>query len=368
MPTMNVHVLRTLLSHSDPSTPPALRAWAKPPSFGDNGGYSTLERLKAVGLTPEALDGLGLAIQGDTLPRLRETQATGGEPAKLSNGEARLATYRNAGHKRSIHYTVNPSTCPSGLRPASIPSSAKADHVAAWHGALVLAAANATGDVVDIPALVTGDGTAMGAPRTPRVAGPTGAIGRFMGLRALLGTTLTDTLHALETCDDPAAVAPAREALQAWAWQMPGEALDTVTADAFDVTTIRVGSPVAFIDGSPALRVASIVAKANKVELPQHFKVSAITDGLATLDIGAATTRPITAKLDQLRRYVAPVAAPVTTGATWAPMADALATYEGNEVLVLSLEQDGDKLFATVLDGDAGEFQVEASTLSAPTA
>jgi hypothetical protein len=174
--------------------------------------------------------------------------------------------------------------------------------------------------------------------------------------------------HALETCDDPSAVAPAREALAQWAWQMPGESLDTVTADAFDTTTIRPGSPVAFIDGSPALRVASIVAKASKVELPQHFRVASITDGLATLDIGASTSRPITAKVDQLRRYVAPVQAPTTTGTTWAPTPDGLATYEGSEVLVLSLETDDGKLFATVLDGDAGEFQVEASTLSAPTA
>lgn len=368
MPTINVHVLRTLLSHGDPSTPPALRAWAKPPSFGDNGGYSTLERLKAVGLTVEALDGLGLAVQGDTLPRLRETQATGGEPAKLSNGEARLATYRNAGHKRSIHYTVNPTTCPSGLRPASIPSSAKADHISAWHQALTLASILATGDTVEIPPLVTGDGTALGSPRSPRVAGPSGAFGRFMGLRSLLGQTISDMAHALETCDDPSAVAPAREALAQWAWQMPGESLDTVTADAFDTTTIRPGSPVAFIDGSPALRVASIVAKANKVELPQHFRVASITDGLATLDIGASTSRPITAKVDQLRRYVAPVQAPVTAGTTWAPTVDGLATYEGEEVLVVSLETDTDGSFATVLHPEAGEFQVKVATLTAPAA
>ena len=368
MPTINVHVLRTLLSHGDHSTPPALRAWAKPPTFGENGGYSTLERLKLVGLTPEALDGLGLALQGETLPRQRETQATGGDPPKLSNGEARLATYRAAGHKRMVHYTVNPTTCPSGLRPASIPASAKADHIAAWHGALVLAANTATGETVELPPLVTGDGTAMGAPRSPRVAGPTGAFGRFMGLRALLGTTLTDTLHALESCDDPSAVAPAREALAQWAWQMPGEALDKVTADAFDTTTIRVGSPVAFIDGAPSLRVAQLLAKAAKVEVPQSCKVVSITDGVAVLDIGAPTPRPVTAPLAQLRRYIAPVTATPAAGATWAPTIGDLAMYEGNEVLVVSLETDTDGSFATVLDPEAGEFQVKVTALSAPTA
>lgn len=365
MPTIAKSALLCLLSHSDPATPAALKAWSRPPTFGESNAYPALARLGAAGLTVETLDSLGLSIQGEALPRLRETQESGGVPAKLADGEGRRARYYASGHKRAVHYTVNPDTSPSGLRPASIPNSAKADHIRQWHASLVMAANNATGDTVEIPALLVGDGTALGAPpRSPRTPQASGPFGRFQGLRTLLGTVVADITHALDTADDPASVEAPRHAFLSWAMACPTDALDRVTADAFDTTTIRVGSPVAFVDGAASARAAAIVAKSSGVELPACYHVASIADGVATLDLGAPTRRPVTAKLADLRRYVAPKpSAPVDTS-SWKPTVDGLALYGEEEVLVTALDDDGN---ATILSAE-GEELVDIKALSAPTA
>lgn len=365
MPTIAKSALLTLLSHADPATPAGLRAWGRPPTFGENNGYPALARLGAVGLTPDALDALGLSLQGEILPRLRDTQETGGLPAKLPDGEGRRARYYASGHKRAVHYAVSMESSPSGLRPSSIPNACKAPHITAWHHALVAAANNTPGDTVEIPPLLTGDGTALGAPpRSPRAPQASGPFGRFQGLRVLLGTVCADMIHALDTSDDPASVEAPKLAFLSWAMACPTSELDKVTADAFDTTTIRVGSPVTFVDGSPAARAASIVAKSSGIDLPSFYHVASVTDGVATLDLGAPTRRPVTAKLDQLRRYIAPKpSAPVDTS-SWKPSLDGLAVYEGEEVIVIALLPDG---VATVL-GAEGESDVAIEFLSAPAA
>jgi hypothetical protein len=365
MASISKSALLCLLSHADANTPPGLKAWSRPPTFGESNGYPALARLGAAGMTVESLDALGLSLQGETLPRLRETQESGGEPAKLPDGEGRRARYYASGHKRAVHYTVNPDTSPSGLRPSTIPNSAKADHLRQWHASIVLAANNAVGDTVEIPPLLTGDGTALGAPaRSPRVATASGPFGRFMGLRVLLGTVVADITHALDTADDPGAVEAPRHAFLSWAMSCPTTELDRITADSFDTTTIRVGSPVTFVDGSPALRACAIVAKSSGVELPSCYHVASLVDGVATLDLGAPTRRPVTAKLADLRRYVAPRPATPVDTSSWKPSLDGLAVYEGEEVIVIALLPDG---VATVL-GAEGESDVAVEFLSAPAA
>lgn len=362
MATIKTAVLRALLAHTSPSTPAALRPWAKPPTFGENGGYTALARLADAGTTVEALDAAGLSIQGEILDRQRDTMAYGGKPAALPDGEVRRARYYAAGHRRSVAYQVTPASSPSGLRPASLPGGVKAPVFQAWYTSLVQAAASATGDTVEIPP-IAGQGDVTGGTASPRVSTPraSGPFGRFQGLRTLLGGVVADMTGLLEQADDPEATRPAVAALTAWALQAPVEALDKVTADAFDTTTIRTGSPVVFIDGSPALRVASFKLKAAKVaEMPLPWHVQSITEGVCTLEHG------VTAKLPDLRRYVAPRPVEATPAAAWKPTADALATWDGSECLVVSLSEDGE--VASIIDG-SGEMQdVAVESLSAPSA
>lgn len=361
MATIKTAVLRALLAHTSPSTPAALRPWVKPPTFGESNGYTALARLADAGTTVEALDAAGLSIQGEILDRQRDTMAYGGKPAALPDGEVRRARYYAAGHRRSVAYQVTPASSPSGLRPASLPGGIKAPVFQAWYSAMVFAAANATGDTVEVPPIAgTGDivgGTASPRTSTPRASGP---FGRFQGLRTLLGSVVADMTSLLEGADDPEATKPAVQALTAWALQAPVSVLDGVTADSFDTTTIRQGSPVVFVDGSPALRVAGFKLKAAKAEMPMPWHVQSITEGVCTLEHG------VTAKLADLRRYVAPRPVEATPAAAWKPTADALATWDGSECLVVSLSEDGE--VASIIDG-SGEMQdVAVESLSAPSA
>jgi len=362
MATIKTAVLRALLAHTSPSTPAALRPWVKPPTFGESNGYTTLARLADAGTTVEALDAAGLSIQGEILDRQRDTMAYGGKPAALPDGEVRRARYYAAGHRRSVAYQVTPASSPSGLRPASLPGGIKAPVFQAWYSALVSAAANATGDTVEVPPIAgTGDivgGTASPRTSTPRASGP---FGRFMGLRALLGGVIADMGSLLEQADDPEATKPAVQALTAWALQAPVSVLDGVTADAFDTTTIRQGSPVVFVDGSPALRVAGFKLKAAKIaEMPLPWRVQSIAEGVATLDHG------VTAKLPDLRRYVAPRPVEATPAAAWKPTADALATYDGAECLVEGISADGE--VASIITAEGETIMVAVESLTAPQA
>jgi hypothetical protein len=171
---------------------------------------------------------------------------------------------------------------------------------------------------------------------------------------------VADITHALDTADDPAAVEAPKHAFLSWALSCPTTELDKVTADSFDATTIRVGSPVVFVDGAASARAAAIVAKSSGIELPSCYHVASIVDGVATLDLGAPTRRPVTAKLDQLRRYVAPKPVTPVDTSSWKPSLDGLAVYEGEEVIVIALLPDG---VATVLGAD-GESDVAIEFLS----
>lgn len=362
MASISTKVLRVLLGHASPSTPAHLRPWVKPPTFGENGGYTALARLTDAGTSVEALDAAGLSIQGETLDRQRSTMAYGGKAAELPDGEVRRARYYAAGHRRSVAYQVAPASSPSGLRPASLPGGVKAPVFQAWYASLVQAAASATGDTVEIPTIAgTGDivgGTASPRSTTPRASGP---FGRFQGLRTLLGSVVADMTTLLESADDPEATKPAVQALTAWALQAPVAILDTVGADSFDVSTIRVGSPVVFVDGSPALRVASFKLKAAKVaEAPMPWHVQSITDGVATLE------HNVTCKLSDLRRYVAPRPVEAVPAAAWKPSPDALATWDGQECLVVSISTDGE--VASIIDGSGEMMDVAVESLSAPSA
>lgn len=361
MATIKTAVLRALLAHTSPSTPAGLRPWVRPPTFGENNGYSTLARLQDAGTTVEALDAAGLSIQSEVLDAQRRTMAYGGKPAELPDGEVRRARYYAAGHRRAIAYQVTPQSSPSGLRPASLPGSVKADAFRAWYSALESAAKAATGDTVEVPALVSGDGSSVGAtPRTPQAPRASGPFGRFTGLRSLLGGVVADMVGLLEGADDPEATRGAVQALQTWALQAPVEALDKVTQDAFDTTTIRCGSPVVFVDGSPAAKVASFKLKAQKImEAPLPWHVQSLTDGVATLDHG------VTCKVADLRRYVAPKPVEAVPAAAWKPTVDALATYDGAECLVVSLSTDG---VASIIDGNGESQDVATEFLSAPQA
>ena len=287
--------------------------------------------------------------------------AYGGRPPELPDGEVRRARYYASGHRRAVAYQVTPASSPSGLRPASLPAGVKAPVFQAWYAALVNAAANATGETVEVPPLA-GAGDIVGGASAPRVTTPraSGPFGRFQGLRSLLGGVIADMDSLLEQADDPEATRPAREALTAWALQAPVSILDGVTADAFDVTTIRPGSPVVFVDGSPALRVATFKLKAAKAEMPMPWHVQSITEGVCTLDHG------VTAKLSDLRRYIAPKPVQAVQAAAWKPTVDALATWDGAECLVVALSEDGE--VASIIDGNGETVEVAVEALSAPTA
>ena len=358
---ISTKVLRVLLSHANTNTPAALKPWTRPPAFGENGGYTTLARLADAGITVEALDAAGLSIQSEILERQRATMAYGGRPPELPDGEVRRARYYANGHRRAVAYQVTPASSPSGLRPASLPAGVKAPVFQAWYAALVNAAATATGDTVEVPP-IAGQGDIVGGASAPRVTTPraSGPFGRFQGLRSLLGGVIADMDSLLEQADDPEATRPAREALTAWALQAPVAILDGVTADAFDTTTIRVGSPVVFVDGSPAAKVAAFKLKAAKAEAPTPWHVKALSEGVATLDHG------VTCKLSDLRRYIAPKPVQAVQAAAWKPTVDALATWDGAECLVVALSEDGE--VASIIDGNGETVEVAVEALSAPTA
>ncbi len=363
MAKIPVSVVRELLSHASPNAPASLRAWTHPPTFGESvGAYNTLARLAAAGITPEALYSAGLCLQSEGYGAAR--RCTAGADKPLDDGEGRRARYKSAGHTRGVEYAVSKESCPSGLRPVLVRAGWSAGQLAAWHASLQQAVATATGDTIEVPPVVSGDGTALGAPRSPqspRSPRASGPFGRFMDLRTLLGGVITDMVGILEGADDPEATRPAVQALTTWALAAPVSTLDGVTADSFDTSTIRVGSPVVFVDGSPALRVAGFKLKAAKIaEMPLPWRVQSIAEGVATLDHG------VTAKLPDLRRYVAPRPVEATPAAAWKPTADALATYDGAECLVSSISEDGE--VASIITSDGESIDVAVESLSAPQA
>lgn len=363
MAKIPVSVVRELLSHASPNAPASLRAWTHPPTFGESvGAYNVLARLAAAGITPEALYSAGLCLQSEGYGAAR--RCTAGADKPLDDGEGRRARYKSAGHTRGVEYAVSKESCPSGLRPVLVRAGWSAGQLAAWHASLQQAVATATGDTIEVPPVVSGDGTALGAPRSPqspRSPRASGPFGRFMDLRTLLGGVITDMVGILEGADDPEATRPAVQALTTWALAAPVSTLDGVTADAFDTTTIRQGSPVVFVDGSPALRVAGFKLKAAKIaEMPLPWRVQSIAEGVATLDHG------VTAKLADLRRYVAPKPVEATPAAAWKPTADALATYDGAECLVEGISADGE--VASIITAEGETIMVAVESLTAPQA
>jgi len=364
MASINATVLATLLSHTAQNTPPSLRPWIMPPTFGESNGYTTLARLADAGITAEALDACGLAIQGETLTRYRTTMDYSGKVA-LPDAKGRRDRYTAAGHSRPVAWQAD-KWSPSGLRPASVPSGVSAGNFATWYAALLSASANATGTTVEIPALVSGDGSSVAGsngttPTTVRAPRSSGPFARFTGLRTLLSAACADVLSAMANADNADSIVGPRDTFAAWISTCPIAELDKVSADTFDTTTIRVGSRVTFADGAASGKVTAFRVKASGGIMPEYWTIASIADGFAVISAGGSTG-PMPVKLSDLRRYHAPVAITPATPKAFVPVVDGFAMYDGGEVLILAFPVAGT---ATVLGADGAETDVAVEFLSA---
>lgn len=400
MSQISKSILSALLSHT---------AYTAPPVFGvpsGDRGYNASARVASAGTTFAELHAAGVGLQSETHGRsYGHKDWKGLSPAEkaarlrvyyLEHGAVLQPDTRATAEYRApdgmypvggtpLDARVNPTTCPSGLRPRIIPSGGKikdangnvtgtrptatAEQVAAWHTALV-AAVNATpdGGMVTIPELVTTGGTTLETPipavevRTvARVSGSAG-FRAFVSARDSVLGSITALVSALRAADDQTRTAPLADRIIDWGATIPVDALNEIGPQDFDTSTVREGSLVTLIPHAKGLQAVRFMAeKVSKLDtVPSVLRVNRI---VATTSMCFLTAdgfkREVPVVLTELRRFVPPPA--VTVGA-WSPTVGSTAMFAGAEVLVDKI----DGSLATIMTEDGDEMEVELKDLTAP--
>lgn len=364
--SIRASILRTLL---------ASPAWERPAFFGDTeGAYTAKKRAAEAGTSLEALRASGLAIQSELHGRAfpaRDTALAGimYGPTKA----ARVAVYKAAHGGLMLHAAVNQSTAPSGLRPVTIPSTAKPAHVAAWHAALVAAVAAPVADdaLIEVPAVPVGDGAFVapsGGSREPaahaaRPSAPRGAHG-FRTLQVALENVRSsgaNAVAALRGAEDTATAAPVADALAAWLAVMPSTA--GITPATFDTSVIRAGVEVELAPAAPEKALVAFMATKAGAPVPATLRVCSLNEDGSTAMVepfDGGWKRPVAVKVTSLRRVLKAPAAP--KGAAWKPAPGSPAYLAGEMVFVLAVAGDT----ATVdVDGSGEGLEVPAASLTA---
>ena len=362
--SVRASILRALL---------ASPAWERPAFFGDaETGYTAGRRVADAGTTFENLRGAGLALQSELHGRAfpaRDTALAGVMygPTK----PARVAAYKAAHGGTMLHAAVNPSTSPSGLRPAVIPSVAKPAHIAAWHAALVAAVVAAPSDdaLVVVPPVPVGDGLAVTpregiapAPRAATPRAPSGAHGfrTFNVAIENVRASGANAVAALRAAEDTATASPVADALAAWLAAMPSTV--TVTPGTFDTTIIRPGSEVELVSSAPEKALVAFMATKAGTPVPATLRVCSLSDDGSSAMVEpfeSSWKRPVSVKTASLKRIVK---APAPKGGAWAPVPGSVAFLAGEAVFVLSIA--GDEAVVDV-DGSGEGLAVPTASLTA---
>ncbi len=372
---MNVKAscLLALIAHASRPAGDPLRPWAmvdKPGSYFGDPGYNAAARCADAGTTLAELEAAGFCIQEDTHGRaFPDRNSSTGAVVLGEAKDSRRAVYKAAHNGVMLEYSVNPKTCPSGLRPRIVGMS-RAPALAAWHANLltVLAACDPNSLVVCPPIAGTVPGAATTAAATPkRATTATGPSGWrvFSGAMEAVNTGIAAAINALATMsEDKAISAPIHTSLVSWASAMPD--VKSITSAIFDTTLIRVDCEVELVPGANELSVAAFLAKKASIEVPKTFRAVKFNPDGSGFEAqpweGSPFLRPLPVKLTSAKRVVraAPVA-PVDPK-TWKPSTGSLAYLLDEEVFVTAVTADGKT--ATIDMGDGSTMDIDSTSLT----
>jgi len=368
--------LLALLAHASLPAGSPLRPWAmvdKLGSYFGDPGYNASKRCADAGTTLAELEAAGFSMQEDTHGRaFPDRNSSTGAVVLGEAKDSRRNEYKNAHGGVMLEYSVNPKTCPSGLRPRIVGQS-RAPALAAWHASLVtmLAACDPNSLVVcppiagTVPGAVTS--TAVTPKRTTTATGPAG-FRVYTGAMEAIKTGLASLVNVLRNSEDKAVSVPVADAFAAWAITMPQPI--GITSATFDTTLIRVDSEIELVPGANELSVAAFLAKKAGIEVPKTFRaVKFNADGSgfeAQPWEGSPFLRPLPVKLTSAKRVVraAPVA-PIDPK-TWKPTAGGLAYLLDEEVFVTAVSVDGKTATIDMGDGTTMDIDSTSLTMEAP--
>lgn len=371
---MNIKASLLLALIADATRPVGdpLRPWAmvdKPGSHFGDPGYNAAARCAAAGTTLAELEAAGFCIQEETHGRaFPDRNSATGAVVLGETKDHRRSVYKAAHNGVMVEYAVNPSTCPSGLRPRVVGQS-RAPALKAWHASLVtmLAACDPNSLVVcpPIAGVVPGSVTTAAASprRAPSVTGPSGWR-VFSGAIDAITSNVAAMINALKNSEDKAVSVPVADAFAAWACQMPKTT--NITSATFDTTLIRVDSEVELIPGANESSVAAFLAKKAGREVPKTFRAVRFSPDGASFEAqpweGAPFLRPLPIKLASAKRVIRVAPAAPVDPKTWKPSAGGLAYLLDEEVFVTAVSPDGKT--ATVDLGDGSTMEIDAANLT----
>lgn len=355
---IRAEVLRRLLTDN--------RAWnvsgEKPEHFGDP-GYNSEDRASKAGTTLQALKNSGFAIQASLHPDVQ------GEFMRALTGaerQRRRESYR-AQHADVLgDAKVTTTSCPSGLRPVSIPDAARAAHLTEWHQRLMMTVNSANPDeLVTCPPVAVGEGalladaTANATRVTRQLQGKSTVEGYAAAMAAIsnIEIGLKTLISTLQTADDPTSLGDALASVETWAAMKPELKL---SPGAFDTTTVRTGVYVTIVPTAPEIGVVKALLRTagRQGEEPTalRFKVESpimTPDGSAVSAWKLSTeafNKQISVRASNVKRIVAPKVI-VTTA--WKPLAGGLASLNGHDVIIEAVSAGGEVATVVFLDTDA---------------
>lgn len=246
-----------------------------PKDFGDP-GYGTEARITALGITFQDLADKGLAIQSESHGALSAGIMSPGThriaPDRIKDEQQRRRDAYAAQHGGvKVHPIWTGTTSPGGLRLISVPEGVRASHAKQWAAQVIHAAT--TGDPSAefvVPAMFapsTGaleNPTVTGVPRIgrpPKAGNQPAGYTNFANAWVSLRTAGANVLSALRSGDDQEMLQPYIAEAELIANMINSSKLGSITAAAFDTTTIRRGVKVVLLDGSPILKAAQTLCR-----------------------------------------------------------------------------------------------------------
>lgn len=334
------------------------KGWQDRPEFFGDPGYNSESRLAAAGLTFEQLHAAGFGIQAslhtDYVTGIME-KVQGEDPSQKAMRERRRQSYKAQHGGLSGDARVTSVSCPSGLRPKSVPEAARAAHLIAWHTNLISRLGTLPDDApVQADPLAIGEGASLAAANekardagssTPKSTNPKGYI-QIINLLSQAKTCTTGAIGLLRDCDMPDAAQATLLEFVEWDAMMPDFSKAIMPAW-FDDVTVRIGARVTIAPDSVSLNV--VKALANKAGLGSTdltalaFEVKELKmvgdKPAAWVVHNESLGRNITVAMGQLRRI--PKTPKVIATKIWTPQIGGMAVLGDRDVIVHSISAEG---------------------------
>lgn len=242
-------LLRALLSER--RTPPDI--------FG--GECNCSARAERAGTTLDALKSLGLALQCATHHDYAGGTSTGGVPSTDPNFASILDARRKEYLRRHAGIRVDPKctveTCPSGLRPASVPSTWKAPHVAIWTQRVIEGITNlADSDLFELPDVHVPSGTLGDTTSAARTVSDPRQKRSFDATMVQMANSFGGLKKLLSEADDTPNATALIDHLNDW-WSGLAPITKDVTAALWD-GRIRVGAVVDIVGDAGVTRAKTL--------------------------------------------------------------------------------------------------------------